>query len=407
MEADVLAGDTTYWVKPQVLRTLRETSGLQYEEVERQARKLERAHYATITRQELENWERGLAAPDLEHLETLSEIYGCPVGHFFLHQLPVSTFLLSYRGLASEKEGRLSPLTRQTLRRFLDLSEWMAALLEEHSIAWEVTIRPAKAQQVEPLVAQERERLGFSEQARQRWQTAEDALAWWRRQIEAQGVFVFEMKLEAGEVRGASRWVASRYPFILVNHQDAETATGRLFTLLHEYAHLLTTQEGITCDFRGSGQEGRSGESLANRFAACLLLPPEQFRQSLEQAGKLQLKENWSDVDLDELRRPFLVSRDVVAIALQEMGLAPAEFYQKKREQWERRKPWGRAKTRRHPTKKERKARELGLSAVRLLLALEQRGALPLMDVASALDMKVEKALEFLEWARSEMPSDG
>jgi Zn-dependent peptidase ImmA (M78 family) len=407
MEADMSAGNTPCWVKPEVLRTLRERAGLQYDEIEQRAQKLKRAHYATVTRQELEAWERGLASPNLEHLETLSTIYGCPVGHFFLHELPQPHLPLGTRGLAAGKENRLSPLTQQTLRRFLDLSDWMAVLLEEHGIAWEVTIRPIKAQQPERLVDQERERFGCSEQVRQQWETDEDALTWWRRQIEAQGVFVFEMKLDPSEVRGASRWVASRFPFILVNRQDAETATGRLFTLLHEYAHILTAQEGITCDFRGSGAEGQGIESFANRFAARMLLPLEQFIRSLQQAGKLQFRENWSDADLDELRRPFFVSRDVIAIALQEMGLAPAGFYQRKREQWERRRPWGRAKTRRPLTKKERKAREMGWSAVRVLLALERQDALPLMDAASALDMKVEKVLEFLRWARSEMPSDG
>jgi Zn-dependent peptidase ImmA (M78 family)/DNA-binding transcriptional regulator YiaG len=407
MEADMSAGNIPHWVKPEVLRTLRERVGLQYDEIEQRARKLKRAHYTAVTRQELERWEQGLESPDLEHLETLSEIYHYPVGYFFLHELPETSLPFGYRGLAAGKEGRLGLLTQQTLRRFLDLSDWMAALLEEHGIAWEVTIRPTKAQQLEQLIEQERERLGFSEQVRQGWETAEDALAWWRRQVEAQGVFVFEMKLDPGEVRGASRWVASRFPFILVNHQDAETATGRLFTLLHEYAHLLTIQEGITCDFRGSGEEGQSIESFANRFAARMLLPFEQFRQSLQQAGKLQFKENWSDAELDALRRPFFVSRDVIAIALQEMGLAPAGFYQKKREQWERRRPWGRAKTRRSLTKKERKAREIGSSALRVLLALEEREALPLMDAASALDMKVEKVLEFLKWARAAMPPDG
>jgi Zn-dependent peptidase ImmA (M78 family) len=317
---------TKYWVKPDVLRALRERAGLEPKDVEQQARKLRRAHYATITQQELESWEYGRATPDLEHLETLSEIYGCPVGYFFLHELPAPAFPLSYRGLASEKEDRLSPLTRRTLRRFLDLSEWLAALLEEHGITWEVTIRPS-SQPLERVVAQERERLGFSEQVRQHWQEPEDALAWWRQQIEAQGVFVFEMKLEAAEIRGASRWVASRYPFIRVNHQDAEADTGRLFTLLHEYAHLVSTQEGIICDFRGSGQEGRSGKSFANRFAAELLLPRPQLWQVLERAGKQHFTRNWSDAELDQLRRPFFVSRDVVAIALQQMELAPADFY--------------------------------------------------------------------------------
>lgn len=388
------------WVNPQVLRALRETLGFQYEEVEQQARRLQRAHYAPITREQLENWERGSEPPELEHLETLAELYGVPLGYFFLHEPPKLILPLSYRGLASEKEGRLSPLTQQTLRRFVDLSDWIAALLEEHGITWEVKIHPVPARSLDQLVAQERERLGFSEQIRQQWQTAEDALIWWRRQIEAQGVFVFEMKLEASEVRGASRWVASRYPFILVNHQNLEAATGRLFTLLHEYAHLLVSGEGITCDFRGSE------EPLANRFAANLLLPAELLREALEQADKLWFKENWSDAELDELRRPFFVSRDVVAIRLQEMGLAPTDFYLKKREQWEQRKLWWRPKTGKRLTQKERKLREFGSSGVRVFLELEKRNVLPLMDVASVMGMKVEKALEFLKWARSEALPD-
>lgn len=390
-----------YWVKPQVLRTLRETAGLQYEEVEQQARKLVRAYYAPITRQELENWERGLDSPDLKHLETLSEIYGCPVGYFFLDEAPNVALPLSYRGLASGKEEHLSLLSRRTLRRFVDLSEWMVALITEHQIAWDVKIRPSPFLKLDELITQERERLGFSEQIRSQWQSAEDALTWWRQQIEAQGVFVFEMKLEAQEVRGASRWINSRYPFILINHQNAEAATGRLFTLLHEYAHLLTPTDGIACDFHGREQEGQKGEWLANRFAARLLLPLDEFRQSLQKAGKMWFKENWSDAEIDDLRRPFFVSRDVVAITLQEMGLAPADFYEKKRAQWERRKPWGRSKGGKRLTKNERKVRELGLSTLRVLFALEERQALPPMDIASLLDMKIEKSLEFLEWARS------
>lgn len=387
---------TGYWVKPEILRMLREKSGLQIEEVVQQSQRLKRKHYATIGRQELENWEQGVGSPDLEHLETLSEIYGCPVGHFFLHKLPSPVLPLSYRGLATAKETRLSPLTRQTLQRFVDLSDWMASLLEEHGIAWEVKIQPTAGSSLDRLVAQEQERLGFSQQMRQQWQSPEDALEWWRRQIEEQGVFVFEMKLEATEVRGASRWVRRRYPFILINRQDAEAAPGRLFTLLHEYAHLVTTKQAITCDFRGSA------EPLANRFAARLLLPLDEFRRSLQEAGEMRFKENWSDAAIDNLRRPFFVSRDVVAITLQEIGLAPTDFYQKKREQWERRKPWGRPKTRRPLTKRQRKVREFGSSGIRVFLALQQHDALPLMDVASALDMKVEKVLEFLEWARRE-----
>ena len=398
------AAEGIHWVEPTVLRGLREQAGFQYEQVEQLARKLEQAHYTPVTQTDLEQWEKGLASPALEHLETLSEVYGYPVGYFFLRELPQLPFPLSYRGLAEGKESCLSPHTRRTLRRFLRLTEWIAFLIEEHGIDWQATLPPPVTASPEELAWRERERLGFSEEVRRQWVTADEAFQWWRQRIEAQGVFVLEMTLEPGEVRGASLWVAARFPFILVNHQDAEAATGRLFTLLHEYAHLLRHQDGVTCDFRGSGQEGQGMESFANRFAAQMLLPRQEFVQSLQEAGKMRFKKNWSDRALDDLRRPFFVSRDVVAIALQQLDLAPPDLYQRKREQWGSRKPWGRARA--HLTKKERKAREMGRSAVRVLLALQQQGALPALDVSIALDMKVEQVTEFLEWARREWSAE-
>ena len=399
------AAEGIHWVEPTVLRGLREQAGFQYEQVEQLARQLQKAHYAPVTQKDLEQWEKGLASPALEHLETLAEVYGYPVGYFFLRELPQLPFPLSYRGLAEGKESCLSPHTRRTLRRFLRLTEWIAFLIEEHGIDWQTTLPPPVTASPEELAWRERERLGFSEEVRRQWVTADEAFQWWRQRIEAQGVFVLEMTLEPGEVRGASLWVSARFPFILVNHQDAEAATGRLFTLLHEYAHLLRHQDGVTCDFRGSGQEGQGMESFANRFAARMLLPPQEFVQSLQEAGKMRFKKNWSDAELDELRSRFFVSRDVVAIALQELGLSPSDLYQRKRQRWENRKPWGRA--RKPVTKKERKARELGWSLVRVLVALQQKDALPVMDVSSALDLKVEQVSEFLEWARSELSPEG
>jgi len=396
----------TRWVKPQILRQFREQVNLQPEQVVEQAQKLRRAHYALVSKGMLESWEEGMGSPNLEHLETLSEIYGCPVGYFFLEKLPERRFPLSYRGLAPGKEERFSPLTQRTLRRFLDLTEWITTLIEEHGIAWEVRIKPIEPSQLEALVEQEQKRLGFTHQLAQQWQTPEEALTWWRSRIENQGVFCFEMKLEPREIRGASLWVKSRYPCILINHQDAEVAAGRLFTLLHEYAHLITAHEGIACDFRGR-EPGQGLEPFANRFAARMLVSPDQFEEQLRQAGKLQFKETWSDAELDQLRRPFFVSRDVVSILLQERRLAPADFYQKKRSQWEQRKPFARAKTRKSLKKNERVTRELGKSMIRALLILESKHALPQIDVAYALGMKVEKTSEFLKWAGGAMSSNG
>ena len=356
--------------------------------------------------QELAKWEEGSSQPELEHLETLSEIYQCPVGYFFMEQPPQESLPLSFRGLAQEKRATLSPETRRTLRRFCELAEWAANFIERLDIPWKSKIRPGEyapgQELVERIVQEKRTYFGWTGDVRFHLEDdREKAFRWWRKAIEAEGIFCFEMKLEPSEVRGASLWIDSRYPFILVNRQDVEAASGRIFTLLHEYAHLITAGEGVVCDFRGL-RVGENPEPFANRFAARILLSPEELRQRLREIGQDYRHENWPDRILDEIRRPFMVSRDVVAIMLQEMELAPSNFYEKKRERWERRRPWGRVGKR--PTRKELKLREIGYSLTDLLVQYSEHPSFPWLDASYLLDMKVEKISEFIGWARKSKP---
>lgn len=379
-------GTKTSWINPHMLRWAREQVGLPLNEVSKLSKKLR--GYAAIDSHQLEKWEKGEAEPELEHLETLSEIYVCPIGYFFLPKPPQEQQALSFRGLAPGKQTRLNPLSRRTLRRFLTLAEWTVSVIEEAGIEWPIKIQPiSKGTNLEELVARERERLGFNPKVRTRWQKPEDAFHWWRSRIESLGIFCLQMPLDPGDIRGASLWVQNRYPFIVVNHYDVEAAPGRLFTLLHEYAHLLTNRDGLVCDFRGA--EGKL-ELFANRFAARMLLSYDELKQRLTELGLAYPRETWSDQILDKIRKPFFVSRDVVAIALQELELAPDDLYQRKREQWESRQPFGRGKGGR-PSHTEQKRRELGLSLTNLLARAYKQRTISPMDMADIAGIKVEK----------------
>ncbi|MBM3302884.1 MAG: ImmA/IrrE family metallo-endopeptidase, partial [Deltaproteobacteria bacterium] len=342
---------TARWVNPSVLTWARERLGLSPEDVERASGELGKSHTA-IQAAQIREWEQETSEPDLEHLETLSAVYVCPVGYFFLPQPPQESLPLSFRGLAPGKEGRLSQLSHQTLRRFLELAEWAVFLIEDQGIPWRSQVQPIRQPTVEALVQQEKKRLGYTPAMRRKWREASEAFAWWRKTIEDLGIFCFQMKLGPDDIRGASMWWEGRYPFILVNHQDMEAAAGRIFTLLHEYAHLLTAEEGLVCDFLGR-QHRHGTEPFANQFAARVLLSCHEVEERLKEIGKSGPRETWGDDVLDEIRQPFFVSRDAVAIALQDLRLAPGDFYQRKRAQWKNRKASGRGgKT---LTKKERK----------------------------------------------------
>ena len=395
----------TKWVYPATLKWAREQLGFSPDDVENLSKRLGK-YYAPIQGALLQEWERGTSEPDLEHLETLSEIYVRPVGHFFLIEPPKESWPLSFRGISRDKEDKLSPQSRQTLRRFLELAEWTALMLEELGIKWDARSKPSRAPlDVEALVRQERDRLGYNSELRKSWAASDEAFLWWRRKVEEQGIFCFQMKLEPGDIRGASTWLENSYPFILVNHQEVEAATGRIFTLLHEYAHLITATDGLVCDFRGTDRN-HSPEPFANQFAARMLISYNEVKQRLLEIDEYRYRGQWSDQLLDEIKKPFFVSRDVVAITLQEMELAPEGFYQGKRAQWDMRRPWGRGRGKgKTLTKRERKLRELGFSLSRILSRPDMANAIPATDLCYVLDMKVEKIQDFLSWARNEMSS--
>ncbi len=401
---------TQSWTNPSVLQWARERFGLSYEEVEKQSKRLGNS-YTPIESSHLMQWESGSAQPELEHLESLAEIYVCPVGYFFLKEPPKETLPLSFRGLSPEKQNKLKPLSQQTLHRFLDLADWTSMLIEEEKLEWKTAIRhqpqlKGDISEIESLVQQERNRLGFTPDVRKNWASANEAFIWWRRRIEEQGIFCFQMKLETEDVRGASIWFESRYPFILVNHEDIESAAGRIFTLLHEYAHIILGGDGLVCDFRGL-HPTTGPETFANRFAARMLLSYDDLRKRLSELQQLAFSDTWSDNLLDEIRKTFAVSRDVVAIALQEINLAPGDFYNKKRALWEKKKLFGRGGGGRRPTNNELKLRELGYSLTGILSRRGKEASLPVDDVSSVLGMKIEKVPEFLSWARQEVHAEG
>lgn len=126
-------------------------------------------------------------------------------------------------------------------------------------------------------------------------------------------------------------------------------------------------------------------------------MTPEELRQRLLEMGPAQYREDWPDVVLDKLRKPFCASRDVVTIVLQELQLAPTDLYDRKRQQWAKREPWGRGGKR--PPLHEQKLQEVGYSLANVLARAANQPSFSWLDASSVLGMKVEKAEAFLKWA--------
>lgn len=382
------------WINPEILKWARRRMALDAKSVEA---------LTTIPAERLTEWESGKEAPSLHDLEVLAETYDCPVGYFFLESPPEAATGLDFRGLAHGKTEALSYKTHLRLGEYLRLTDYVASLVEKTGISREVRIGTASTNdQVQSVAQRERAKLGFKPELRERWMTANQAFDFWRTAIEAQGVFVITLRLEAGEVRGASRWDQSHPPSILVNHEDIEAATGRTFTLLHEWSHLLLKRPGLVCDFRGQAEDAQI-EHFSNRLAAEMLVSRQEFEQVLREERLWEKRARWGDQLLDKIRNHFKVSRDVVAILLEEIGLSQPGFYRSKRGSWDQRRPFfaSRRADVTGKTKAMRRLNELGLPLARLISVAHARGTVSKLDLADILHMKVDRINEFVSVVKS------
>lgn len=389
---------TKGWVNGEVLRWARERMGLDYESV----RILTAKHDRKIKENQLIAWESGSEEPELPDLEELAEIYACPVGYFMLDKPPKEELPLNFRGLAPEKIKTLSYDSRLRLRQFISFTEYLAYLAAEIRASKPEISSITVHDNIAIIADREREKLGISLAVRKHLSSPEEAFRICCEKLETLGIFVLSLKLNPREIRGGSRWDPPAPPAILVNDADSEFAAGRLFTLLHEYAHLLLKQASFICDFRG---QDRQIEHFANAFAAEVLVPKEEFRQFLQKEGLWQRHDTWSDATLDHIRKPFLASRDVVAILLEEHELAQRGFYLEKYKNWDSRSlfiPRSKKGSKRRRTKFQIKLNQLGSAYTDLITAGYKRGLVSPLDLADLLDMRIEKAEKFVSWAESQ-----
>lgn len=380
-----------HWINPRSLLACRQRMNLDPQQIE---------DIFDIPKERLINWENSVEVPKLSDIEMLANIYTCPVGYFFMENPPVLSKYdtISFRGLSRATANKLSYKTRLKIHEFLTLTDKLANIKRELGATSLPNIPEANLDDdVVVLARREREAFGFNENIRKSWNSANDAFSYWKQAIEKSGVYVISLRLESHEVRGASRWYDKSVPAILVNTNTSEAATGRTFTLLHEWAHLLLKEPGIICDFIGSPEKA-SIETFANNFAAETLAPKEDIEQFMKANGLHEYRQSWTDSTLNHIKDNFKVSKDVIAISLAEMGLAPKNIYTIKRQTWDAHRPFFRSSKVGRPrsTRIEYRYQALGSPYSNLVVEAYKYNHLQPLDLAALLNTKVDRIPDFL-----------
>jgi Zn-dependent peptidase ImmA (M78 family) len=209
---------------------------------------------------------------------------------------------------------------RDALDAFEDLAASAPAVMPTLSIGTaELTDDP------EEVAARERKRLGVSLEEQRSWRNAGDARRGWRQRIEDRGIFTYMIPMPPDEISGFSI-LRSKLGAICVN--DRETTEGaKIFTLFHEYCHLLLRKTGI------SDENSRNRvERFCNQFAAAFLIPRAGLADAI---GREPTPRDFSDADIRTLAARFRVSNRAIALRLEETRLAPKGFYARRTAPWD------------------------------------------------------------------------
>jgi Zn-dependent peptidase ImmA (M78 family)/DNA-binding XRE family transcriptional regulator len=369
-------------VEPKVLLWARESIGLGIQEV---AKRLQ------LSENTLGKWELGEKRPTLAQIEKLSKIYKRPLAAFFLPRPPEEPPLpKDFRSLPTKKGATFSPKTRLAIRRARRLQSLAAELAK--SLKRDITRKISKvslSDNPENVAIRIREQLGIGIQTQFGWRDENEALNEWIKAIEKSGILVFQIGMPIEETRGFSL-DQSQLPVIVLNSSDSPK--GRIFSIFHEYAHLLLNDSGI-CDMEDEDNfsgESKLTEKFCNYFAGAILVPKDGLLNH-ELIRTNNYPSELSDETLKELAKSFKVSQEVILRRLLIFELSSRDFYKKKRKEWETKakkeqgqKRWGRQ----NPPRKC--IQENGIPFVSLVLETHREEKITYRDVADYLTIPLK-----------------
>lgn len=310
---------------PTLLRWARESAGFDGETA---------ATKVHVKPERLASWENGETRPTITQLRKLAHIYKRPIAVFYLPAPPADIEALpDYRRLPGEIAGKESPELRYEIRRATSRREIALELLAEAAEQPpDLPIEGQLGEDPERLGARIREVLGVGLDLQRRWRGPYDALNGWRAHVEDIGILVLQMTdVEVIEARAFS--IGDRpLPVIVLNLKD--TPNGRVFSLLHELAHLAIHRSGI-CDLddiAARPHERLQVEQSCNAIAAAALLPRGALLD--EPVVQAHRGTDWLDNELSGLSARYGVSREALLRRLLDLGKTDQGFYERRREEF-------------------------------------------------------------------------
>lgn len=272
-----------------------------------------------------EKWEKGEKRPTIKQLQKVAKQLRRPVSHFYLKDYP------------SEAEPRLemrrvfggSPRkdTFEFAREVQDCIRRREIALQLHE-----SLNEELAQLPEPFdISEDPEEIGYivrygvlevDDGTQSSWRGSYEALRKWRAVLEKVGVLSFQISgVELSEARG---FAFAKRPLPIVAFNSKDSVRGRIFTLLHEFAHVLLGMSTLHSETPFDSRD--KTEHWCNRVAAVVLMPRSDLL-SLQQIRQRKSPRLWKESEVEALANRYKISPSAAIRRLQTFDLIGSENF--------------------------------------------------------------------------------
>jgi Zn-dependent peptidase ImmA (M78 family)/transcriptional regulator with XRE-family HTH domain len=375
-------------VEPLVLRWARESVGLS---------PLAAARRLGVPDDRVESWEQGATQPSIAQLRKAAAVYKRPLGVFFLAQPPQDfDAMRDFRRHVDAAGGQWSPELHGEFRRAQLQRENALELFElednQPPTTWRIDDLPADTEAAGALARARLLAHAVIPLPSGGVGTSYDHLNAWTAALEEAGVLVLATSrggVSPSEMRAFSLYF-DEIPIIVANGADG--ARGRLFSMLHEYAHLVLHTAGLcdtVTDARATNPD-RELEARCNAIAAAILMPAGDVLAQPLVTAQAYRPEEWTYDDLRIAAAPFGVSAEAFLRRLATLGRTSQTFYQRRREEYLAAYEEDEARTKAGGGNWYRNtARDLGKGYVRRIADAYRRRVIDSYTAASYLNVKV------------------
>ena len=308
-----------------VLEWARRKSGYSLEDV---AKKLQ-----TVP-EGVKKWESGEEQPTIAQLRRVGTILKRPLAFFLLPEPPKDfDAIKDFRRIPGKEPEPESPALLLAIRNAHERRTIALELLENLGETAQTNITSGTlAQEPEALANMIRSSLGLTYQIQRSWTSFYEAFNYLKDNLERIGILVFQFGgVDRTEARGFS---LGDFPLPVVAINRTELPQARIFSLFHEFAHLILRQSGL-CDFVEIGRtpEEQRVEVFCNHVAGAAILPRENLLAEPEVNNHLAGTEV-EEAIIRRLSNKYRCSREVVLRRLLLFGLINQSFYETKREEY-------------------------------------------------------------------------